>query len=555
VTVPRPTPSTSTPAREEPLSRGTPVESAWSPLAESVFRALWVAALVSNVGTWMQNVAGAWLMTSLTTSPLPVALMQSAVSLPVFLLGLPAGALADLVDRRKLLLAAQAWMLVAATLLGVLTLAELTTPVVLLALTFALGLGGAINGPAWQATTPEIVSRPRLHAAITLNGAGFNLARAIGPALGGLVVAAIGPGFAFLLNALSFLATIVALYSWRRTRTASTAPPEDLLGAMRAGLRYTRFSPALTAVLVRVTVFAVFASALWALLPLVARYELQAGSGGYGLLLAGLGIGAVVGAFALPRLRARFSADQLIAAGTVLFAAMTAVLGFVPDLWVAVAAMFLAGLAWMAIMSSFNVAAQTFVPRWVQARAVGTYLLVFMGAMAVGSAVWGAVAERLGDPTALGIAALGLLLTLGAGLRWQLRAGEGLDLQPAGTPMPQFDREPDPEEGPVLVSVEYRVDPSREEEFARVMQDVGRLRRRDGALRWRLYRDPAVPDRYVETFLVGSWAEHQRQHERSTMTDRALTERARSFLVGQDAPIVSHLVAVRPPRGHDDEAG
>jgi MFS family permease len=321
---------------------------------------------------------------------------------------------------------------------------------------------------------------------------------------------------------------------------------------MRAGLRYTRFSPALTAVLVRVAVFAVFASALWALLPLVARYELQAGSSGYGLLLAGLGIGAVSGAFLLPRVLARLSADQLVAAGTILFAAMTAVLGNVTLLWVAVAAMLLAGTAWMAIMSSFNVAAQTFVPRWVQARAVGTYLLVFMGAMAAGSAVWGAVAERLGDPTTLSIAAVGLLLSLVAGMRWRLRAGEGLDLQPAGTPMPRFEREPDPEEGPVLVSVEYRVDPSREEEFARVMQDVGRLRRRDGALRWRLYRDPAVADRYLETFVVGSWAEHQRQHERSTVTDRALTQRARDFLVGQAAPIVSHLVAVRQPNGPDD---
>ena len=277
--------------------------SPWSPLRRSVFRAIWLASVASNAGTWMQSVGAAWLMTSLTASPLLVALMQTATSLPILLVGLPAGTLADIVDRRKLLLATETWMLLAALTLGVLTLADLTSVWTLLLFTFLLGLGAALDAPAWQAVMPELVEREELPQAVALHATGFNVSRAIGPAIGGLVVAAAGPAAVFLLNAVSFLGVLVVLFRWRRPRVTSDAPPEDMLGATAAGLRYVRHAPALQAVLVRMAVFILGASALWALLPLVVRQELGLGASGYGIVLGSLGFGAVGCALLLPRLR------------------------------------------------------------------------------------------------------------------------------------------------------------------------------------------------------------------------------------------------------------
>ncbi|HEV2764786.1 MAG TPA: MFS transporter, partial [Pyrinomonadaceae bacterium] len=359
-----------------------PTPSAWSPLRIASFRALWLAAVASNVGTWMHNVGGEWLMTTLSPTPLVVALMQTAETAPTFLMALPAGALADIVDRRRLLLAAQGWMLAAAVALAVCTILGVTTPAVLLLLTFALGLGAALNAPAWQAIMPELVGREELPAAVSLNSVAFNIARALGPALGGLVVAASGPWAVFLLNSVSFLGIIVVLYRWRREATESISPTERLLGAMRAGLRYARHAPELRNVLIRTGVFAACASALWAMLPLLARRELGLGAVGYGLLLGGLGFGAIGGAFVLPLARRRLSLNQTVVAGTVLFASATAGLAFTRSyalLWLAMAA---GGLAWMASVSSFNTSVQTVVPAWVRARALALYLLVFFGSLA-----------------------------------------------------------------------------------------------------------------------------------------------------------------------------
>ena len=525
------------------MSRPRVRDAAWSPLAVAAFRAIWIASVVSNVGTWMQNVGVAWLMTTLTPSPLLVALIQTATSLPVLLVGLPAGALADLVDRRRLLLVCQTWMLVAAGVLSWLTFADRTTPVALLVLTFALGLGGSINSPAWQAIVADVVPPRQLANAVALNGAGFNLARAIGPALGGLVVAAAGPGWVFLLNAVSFLATIVVLYQWERVDTPTTAHTERLVEALFAGLRYVRFAPAVRAVLARAVIFVVCASALWALLPLVARQQLGLDSSGYGLLLACLGIGAVVGAFALPRLRQMLSSDQLIVGGSLVFALGTAALGWpfvLPLLGVVLAA---SGAAWLTIMSSFNVAAQTIAPTWVSARVLGTYLLVSQGGLAAGSFVWGVVADRLGLPAALGLAAGGLVLGLVLTPLWRLAQGERLDLRPS---MHMLDPPSElggmePRRGPVLVIAEYRVQPERAADFIQAMQALRIVRRRDGAVRWGLFEDPTNPERYVETFVVDSLAEHLRQHERATISDRAIEERV--WLLADGPPEVRHLVA------------
>jgi MFS family permease len=336
--------------------------SAWSPLQHPFFRALWLASVVSNIGTWMQNVGAAWLMTSLTPSPILVALVQAVTSLPVFFAALPAGALADVVDRRRLLLWTQGWMLVAAAMLGVLTLIGRTSPGALLALTFALGLGAAMNAPAWQAIIQELVPLPELPAAVALNSVGFNLARAVGPALGGLVVATAGTGAVFLLNAASFLGVMVVLSRWQRAPRESELPAEHVLGAMQAGMRYVRYAPALQALLVRAGVFILGGSALWALLPLLAQNQLGLDAGGYGVLLGCLGAGAVAGAVLLPRARQRVSADLLVASATVLFAAVMLTLAFLHHIVLLCAAMGMAGVAWMMLTSTFNVAAQTVVP-------------------------------------------------------------------------------------------------------------------------------------------------------------------------------------------------
>jgi MFS family permease/quinol monooxygenase YgiN len=520
--------------------------SPWSPLAESIFRALWIATVASNIGTWMQDVGESWLMISLTTSPMLVALVETAGSLPIVLLALPAGALADVVDRRRLLLITQSWMLVSAAVLGVFTLAGMVTPWLLLLLTFTLGLGTAMNGPAWQAIIPDLVPRHELPAAVTLVGVAINVSRAVGPALGGLLVAAAGSGVVFLLNAVSFLAVMVVIYRWQPAPQQSTMLPEHIFGAMRAGLRYVRHAPELLAAFVRTGAFILCASALWALLPLQARHALDLGSFGYGILLGCLGTGAVAGAAFLPKVRLKVSNNLLVVGATVLFAAVTAVLAHVHVPVVAGAAMILGGIAWIAVMSSFNTAAQTAAPAWARARALSIYTLVFMGGMAVGSAAWGAVAAHFGVTSALTYAALGLIIGSAASLRYVLIDGDDLNLAPCMCwPEPIVVVKPEPEQGPVLVQIEYWIDPDQAREFRRAVRDLRRVRRRDGASRWALFRDPAKPGRFVEGFLIETWAEHLRQHARATESDRQIEERVRAFHIGDGQPVITHLIAER----------
>lgn len=353
--------------------------SPWSPFSYPVFRSLWIATVASNIGTWMQSVGAAWLMTSLSKSAVMVALVQAASMLPMFILSLPAGALADLVDRRRLLLVTQTWMLAAAAILWALTFLGATTPWVLLGLTFLLGLGAALNGPAWQAIVPELVPRGQLLKAISLNSAGFNLSRAVGPAVAGVIVAATGAGMTFLLNAVSFLGVIIVLYRWRRPPVGSALPAERLLAAMRTGLRYIRHVPVLRAVFLRLGIFMFCSSALWALLPLISRYELGGGPTTYGILLGCLGAGAVAGAALLPPLGRRLSGEWLVRGATLVFAAVLLTLALVPVMAVVAAALVVGGIAWLVLVSSFNATVQTAVPSWVRARAMAVYMLVFAG--------------------------------------------------------------------------------------------------------------------------------------------------------------------------------
>jgi predicted MFS family arabinose efflux permease len=491
----------------------------------------------------MQNVGAEWLMTNLAPTPFMVALMQTAESAPLFLLALPAGALADIVDRRRLLLVTQSWMLAAAAL-ALLTLMGVVNSWLLLILTFALGLGAALNAPVWQAVIPELVSREELPSAVSLNSVAFNIARAVGPALGGFIVAAIGSWAVFLLNAASFLGVLSVLYRWQRARRESVWPTERVVGAMRAGLRYVRYAPELRAVLVRTAVFISCGSALWAMLPLLARRELGLGAVGYGVLLGGLGAGAVLAAFILPKVRQKISIDLMIACMIFLFAIVNLTLAYLRIFWLLFCAMIAGGVAWMTIMSSFNIAVQSVVPSWVRARALAVYLLVFFGGMAGGSAFWGMVATHIGIPRALLCAALALVLGTSATIFYRLRGGESLDLEPSlHWSMPPMVNEPNPQAGPVLVTVEYRIDPARADQFVEAMDAMKRILRRDGAMRWGLFRDPTLPGRYLETFLVESWAEHMRQHARVTNEDRAIQERVRAFHEGAVAPRVTHFIA------------
>jgi MFS family permease len=397
-----------------------PADGAWAPLREPLFRSLWIAAVISYTGTWMQNVGAGWLMTQLSTSPLMVSLVQAAAAVPVFLVVLPAGALADMVDRRRLLLFTQSWMVAAAAALGLLTLRHAVTPWVLLLFTLVLGVGAVLNDPAWQAITPEVVS-PRQHAsAVALNSAGFNVARAVGPALGGMVVAVAGSGWSFLLNALSFFGVILFLCRWQRAPHEPLAT-RRLRDAILEGLRYVRGAPQVRSVLIRTGAFSVGASSLLALLPVICQPH---GAQGYGLLLTCFGLGALAGAGLLPRVRRRYSVDGLVAVATVVFAGMTFAAGQVHAFEVLCAVLFTSGAAWIGILACFNVVAQTMCPSRMRARALSMYLLVLQGGMALGSVVWGEIAARKGVPVALAWSALAMVVGLSSILRHRLTATE-----------------------------------------------------------------------------------------------------------------------------------
>ena len=515
-----------------------------APLATPIFRWIWIAAMVSNLGTWMQNVGAAWLMVSLSHSPLLIALVQTATTLPVFLLGVPAGVVADLVDRRKLLLVTQAWMLAAATVLGVMTMLGHTGPWMLLGLTFALGLGATMNGPAWQATVPQLVDREHLPAAVALNSVQFNIARALGPALGGLVVAIWNPGIAFLFNAVSFLAVILVLYFWRSYQPPVTERTESAITAMMAGYRFVRHSTVLNAVLTRTAAFVIFGSAIWALLPVVAAHEIGSSSSGYGILLGCLGVGAVIAAISFAQLRKMVDPDRLLFSGTIVYATATLALGALSRFELLCLAMVAGGVAWMAVMSTFNVTAQLALPAWVRARALSFYIFTFQAGLALGSWIWGEVALRFGTRRALFIAAAGLVASMAVAIRFRLSGLEPMDLTPSmHWPEPTAQNPLDPSQGPVLIEVEYIIDPARRGEFLEIMRQSETIRRRDGAIQWGIFVDTAEAGRYVETFLVESWAEHLRQHERGTVSDRLVQERANAFHTASTPPKVRHLIA------------
>lgn len=526
-----------------PTSAGEPSGSAWQPLRQRVFRMLWIATVVSNIGSWMSDIGVNWTMLSLSADPLAVALVQAASSLPMFLFVLPAGVLADIVERRKILLFSQVWTFCAAAGLALLSFTGNVTPEVLLAATFLLSTGAALSSPAFQAIVPDLVEKQELSRAIALNSLGINISRAIGPALGGLILSFAGPWMVFMLNALSVLGVGYVLHRWKPQTTLQRLPPEHFFTAIRGGLRYVHAAPVLRNVLARTVAFFLFGSAGWAMLPLVARRELGLGPGGYGIMLACIGLGAICGAVVLPTLRKRLNADQMMVSASLLFALTMLALAFVRHFWLLNLFEFFTGFAWIAVLSTLNVGAQRSAARWVKARALAVYLTVFFGSMTLGSALWGKLASVYGISWALCAATVGMLLGTATVLRWRLEKDAALNLDLIGPPDGIVEMAVAHERGPVLVSCEYQIEPQEAQHFMQAVQEMRRVRRRTGAMGWAVYEDIRQPGVFVETWLMGSWIEHLRQHERHTVNDRLIQERVLAFHRGGVSPVMRYLIA------------
>ncbi len=518
--------------------------SPWSPFRHTAFTVLWSATVVSNVGSWMYSAASGWLMTSLDPDPFIVSLVQVATSLPMVLFALPAGALADIVDRRRFLIVVEILITAVSAAFALLVWLGAATPLVLLVFTFLTGAGSALEMPAWYAIVPALVPKRDLQPSVALNGVGINLSRAVGPALGGVLVAAWGIASPFWVNAVSNLGVIAALFWWCAPRkTGPQLPAEGFAGANRSGLRYARNNPHLRATLIRTVGFFLFASAYWALLPLVARNQIAGGPELYGVLLGTIGAGALIGAFCLPWLRARLGPDRLAVAGAAGTAAALALYGLAREPFTALAASLIAGLSWIAVLSALNVSAQVALPEWVRARGLALFVTVMFAALTAGSLIWGRLAGSMGLPAAHYIAAAGMLLALALTRRWKLQTALGIDLAPSmHWPAPVTVREVEHDRGPVLVSVEYRIAPRNRARFLDALEILGQERRRDGAYRWGVYEDAAETGRFVETFLLQSWLEHLRQHRRVTNADRMTQDSVRRFQV-KGAPKVTHFLA------------
>lgn len=517
---------------------------AWTPLKTPVFRALWIAAFVSNIGSLMRMTGGSWLITSLTDSTVLVSLMQASASFPLFLLGLPGGALADIVDKRKLLIVGQVWMLLATILLSTLTFMHLSSAWSLIFLTFILGIGNALTLPAWMATLSEVVHKKEFRKAMTLNSLSYNMALVVGPAAAGIILSTFGIAWIFLLNALSFLGVVIVLYRWKREKKLSNLPKEDLLTALRATIRYTKYSPQLRSLLLRTGIIFTFASVFWALIPAVARFTFHMNEGGFGLLFGFMGLGSVIAAIILPKLHNKFSIDKLLTLASILFAFALYLLARPPAPWLAFPAMFIAGMTWLTLASTLNTFVQSIVSSWVRARSIGIYVVIFQAGLALGSMLWGYIASYTGISTALLIASLGLVLGQLAMFKWPLKTAEEEEITPSfHWEQPNVLSTIHPKRGPVLITVSYTIDPNHEKDFMKAINDLSRIRRRDGASQWAIFKDTSSYNRYLENFLVDSWGEHVRQHTRPTFADKLIEEKVNTYLVDGEKPVTTHYIA------------
>ncbi|MDF2234105.1 MFS transporter [Albimonas sp. CAU 1670] len=519
---------------------------AFAPLRSKVFAWLWAATVVGNAGSFMRDVASAWTAADLGASPVAVAMVQAAATAPAFLLALPAGVLADIVDRRRLLLGIQLLMAAASVALSLLAFAGALTLPALVGLTFVAGVGAALMGPVWQSIVPELVERPQLKSAVALNSLGVNISRSIGPALGGLLLATVGTGATYLADVSSYVFVIATLLWWKRPAAADDGLAERFPGAFRAGLRYARASSELRRTLVRALMFFPFGAAIWALMPLVSRNLLGGDAGFYGLMLGAVGAGAIGGALLLPGLRAKLDGDGIMLASAVAVAGAMALLATGPGRIAGLALAPAIGAAWIAALTTLSGTAQAVLPNWVRGRGLAVYLTVFNGAMTAGSLGWGLVADGLGLRGALLAAAAGLCVAAWLARRLPLPEGDE-DLTPSNHwPEPAVAAPPAHDRGPVLVTVEYRVAPEDLAAFRAAMDRLAPMRRRDGAYAWGLAEDAAEPERITEWFMVESWAEHLRQHARVSGGAADVQVAARRWHRGEDPPRVRHLIGLPP---------
>ena len=519
--------------------------AAWAPLRRPTFRMLWLVWLASNTCMWMNDVAAAWLMTSLTSSPTLIALVQTASSLPVFLLGLPSGALADIIDRRRYFMVTQLWIAANAAVLYAVALAGGLTAPVLLLLTFTNGIGLAMRWPVYAAILPELVPRSELPAALALNAVAVNTSRVLGPLIAGAIIAAAGTEYVFALNGVVSILAAVALWRWKRETKPSVLPGERFIGAMRLGFQFVRESRRMRDALVRITVFFLHTTAIFALLPLVAKALGPGGAETYTLLLASMGVGAICAATQLPRVRGRWDRDHVTLAGSVLSAFAIAVLAFAPNAWIAAPAMFIGGIGWILVANSVTIAAQLALPDWVRARGMSIYQMSIMGGSALGAVIWGKLAEVTSVPTSLAVCAASLVASL-ALTRGRVLEGfeDHTPTHPWNEPVPARPLELD--DGPVMVTVEYFIDPGRGAEFDAVMADSRSARLRAGAVSWGLFEDLERPGRYVEYFACDTWADYLRRFDRFTAADERLQERRHAMHIAEGAPRISRFIARHP---------
>ena len=521
---------------------------AWTPLRDRTFRILWLVWVASNVSMWMNDVAAAWLMTSLTTSPTLIALVQTASSLPVFLLGLPSGALADIIDRRRYFMVTQFWVAANAAVLYLVSIAGLLNAHVLLLLVFTNGIGLAMRWPVYAAIVPELVPRSQLPAALALNAVAVNFSRVVGPLFAGLIIASLGSQYVFALNFVVALIAAVAISRWKRVSKPSVLPGERFLGAMRLGWQYVRESQRMKDALVRTSVFFLHATALFALMPLVAKRFGEGGATTYTVLLSCIGVGAIAAATQLQRARARFNRDQLAFGGTVIQSLGTGVVAFAPNELIAGVAMVFSGAAWILVANSVTIAAQLALPDWVRARGMAIYQMSIMGGTALGAFIWGKLADLTSVPISLAVCSASLLAGLSLTHRRTLEGAEDL------TPTHPWD-EPKPakeialDDGPVMITLEYLIDPEKGPDFEILMAESRSARLRQGAVSWGLFEDVGVPGRYVEYFACDTWADYLRRFDRFTAQDERLKEMRHAFHLGTNPPRISRLIAKHPTVG------
>lgn len=549
MTDPQATPSSPATGRilEEPDVRSTapapPPPSTWTPLRTPTFRLLWSVTLVANICMWMNDVAAAWMMTSLTTSPVLVALVQTASTLPVFLLGLPSGALADILDRRRYFIFTQFWVAVVAVLLcAALALDAMNAPL-LLALTFANGIGMAMRWPVFSALIPEVISKPMLPSAMALNAVAMNASRIVGPLVAGALIASAGTLWVFVLNAVLSIAAGLLLLTWQRTHVTHPLGRERLPSAMRVGLQFIKESPRMRAVIARTVAFFFMSTAIMALLPLTAkRFDgigFISGAGVFTLLLASMGAGAIIGAMFLPRIRQMFTGEPLVLTGTLLQAASTVGVALAPNLPLAVVCMMTAGLSLISTANTLGVKAQMALPNWVRARGMSAYQMSIMGGTAIGAALWGKVAALSSVPVSLIAAAVTGVVCMLIVQRVFTDRQALEDLSPSKAFQPP--RHSQPEEGRVVVHIEYLINPAKARRFRTLMQESRRSRMRQGALSWRLLHSMERPERYIEEIVDESWVEHLRRFDRITASDVALRERKLAFHVADTPPRVTRF--------------